>query len=82
MNEQPEALRLADLLNTNFWDGKCGLAEREEAAAELRRLHEVNQGLLEALKAIVEYSHDWETHPHDLRDIARVAIARTRGETK
>ncbi len=50
MTTQPEALRLADAL------GKLWLADRQsseirnEAAAELRRLHKVNQELLEALK--------------------------------
>ena len=44
MSEQPEALRLADM----FEAGNCGYPSR--AAAELRRLHEVNQELLEALK--------------------------------
>jgi hypothetical protein len=50
--KQPEALRLADesdndewIANTNQW--------REEAAAELRRLHGVNAELLEALKAVL-----------------------------
>jgi hypothetical protein len=46
-NTQPKALRLADELDgkvkTGYW----------EAAAELRRLHSVNDGLLEALTAIV-----------------------------
>jgi hypothetical protein len=43
---QPEALRLADEMESN---GEC-----MSAAAELRRLHEVNQELLAALKALVE----------------------------
>lgn len=44
--KQPKALRLADALNEKpDSDGDC-----REAAAELRRLHEVNQELLEALK--------------------------------
>ena len=46
-DKQPEALRLADSLErmslSTKWD--------KQAAAELRRLHEVNQELLEALKA-------------------------------
>ena len=46
MNKQPEALRLAELL-----DGDKS-AHHEESAAELRRLHEVNQELLEALKDV------------------------------
>ena len=46
MSEKPEALRLADALNEEpDSDGHC-----RGAAAELRRLHEVNQELLEALK--------------------------------
>jgi len=47
---QPEALRLADYLtDRNRLDLTC-----DEAAAELRRLHEVNTELLAALKALVE----------------------------
>lgn len=41
MTTQPEALRLADYLEG------CDVLD---GAAELRRLHEVNQRLLEALK--------------------------------
>ena len=55
MSEQPEALRLADM----FEAGNCGYPSR--AAAELRRLHEVNQELLEALKLALrtlEYIHE------------------------
>ncbi len=44
--QKPEALRLADeLQNTPFE------STRYEAAAELRRLHEVNAELVEAVKA-------------------------------
>jgi len=43
---QPEALRLADEMESN---GEC-----MRAAAELRRLHEVNQELLAALKDALE----------------------------
>ena len=46
--EQPKALRLADYLaDRNRLDITC-----DEAAAELRRLHALNQELLEALKAV------------------------------
>lgn len=48
MTTQPEALRLADQLQRRF--PKSG----KEAAAELRRLHEINQELLEALKDATE----------------------------
>ena len=44
MSEKPEALRIAE-----WFEGGYGGCEYE-AAAELRRLHEVNQELLEALK--------------------------------
>ena len=46
-DKQPEALRLADLLDKriSMWD--C------EAAAELRRLHEVNAELVEALGTVI-----------------------------
>lgn len=45
-DKQPEALRLADVLTQegdSWWD--------DQAAAELRRLHEVNAALVEAVKA-------------------------------
>jgi len=46
---QPEALRLADYLtDRNRLDLTC-----DEAAAELRRLHEVNQELLAALNSTI-----------------------------
>ena len=49
MNEQPEALRLADELDgIPLADMTEALAD--DAAAELRRLHEVNQELLAALR--------------------------------
>lgn len=50
MTKQPEALRLADILE-KMPLGKCD----EQAAAELRRLHEVNQELLEALEGAANY---------------------------
>ena len=53
MSEQPEALRLADM----FEAGNCGYPSR--AAAELRRLHKVNQELLEALKLALEGLEKW-----------------------
>ncbi len=47
MSKQPEALRLADeLQNTPFE------STRYEAAAELRRLHEVNAELMQIFKRI------------------------------
>jgi hypothetical protein len=47
--KQPEALRLADEL-----ESFCVDAPVFQAADELRRLHEVNAELLEALKALID----------------------------
>lgn len=52
-NTKPEALRLAEWLETspNTRDKK--------AAAELRRLHEVNQKLVEALEEVMAWVNHW-----------------------
>ena len=47
--KQPEALRLADELESEWFADY----DIQNAAAELRRLHEVNQELLEALNQII-----------------------------
>lgn len=49
-NKQPEALRLADELRDTPFE-----STRYEAAAELRRLHEVNVELVKALHEMVEW---------------------------
>ena len=49
MNTKPEALRLAEWLETS------ANTRDKQAAAELRRLHEVNQMLVEALEITVPY---------------------------
>jgi hypothetical protein len=54
MTTQPEALRLADCLETE----KVGAILGDSAAAELRRLHEANQELLAALKEVYT-TCDW-----------------------
>lgn len=48
MSKQPEPLRLADQLGVRY----SGFPTCDEAAAELRHLHKVNQELLGALKTI------------------------------
>jgi hypothetical protein len=84
---QPEALRLADCLETE----KVGAILGDSAAAELRRLHEVNQELLAALKLsepllqamlnnIVIYLPQYEKMP--ALDQVRAAIAKAEGELK
>ena len=83
MADQPEALRLADSLAAGFSD--CG----PEAAAELRRLHAVNQELLEALRLTsidCEYLHHANKDRHLLFEecpvVARInaAIAKAEGQ--
>jgi hypothetical protein len=63
MSAQPEALRLAEV-----WE-KAGLGlgntAAEHAAAELRRLHEVNADLLKALKEVVNLANDIYGHWYD-----------------
>ena len=53
MTTQPNALKLADELDL-YATGDAHQRNIEQAAAELRRLHEVNQELLEALKDATE----------------------------
>ncbi len=48
MNKHPEALRLADAI------GKLRFSECVQAAAELRRLHEVNAELVDALEYVIK----------------------------
>ena len=69
MSEQPEALRLADM----FEAGNCGYPSR--AAAELRRLHEVNQELLSLVK---RYRSETPLghQPHMIAHEADAAIAK------
>jgi len=53
-DQQPEALRLATVLENKL--GGAADEDIEAAAAELRRLHSVNEQLLEALGNLEEYS--------------------------
>ncbi len=69
--KQPEALRLAD-------DCDAYIVDFEDAAVELRRLHEVNQELLEALRQIVEQHGQWNNGMW-AANIARAAITKATG---
>jgi hypothetical protein len=74
MTTQPEALRLAEWIES---DMSC--QGDAEIAAELRRLHALNGGLLEALTHV----SDWFTAAGiDVPAIqhARAAIAKARGQ--
>ena len=78
MNTQPEALRLADEI-----DADPMLIGYSQAAAELRRLHEVNQELLEVLKELTDNPYRDGTAGYlQLVSKARYAIAKATGESK
>lgn len=74
MSKEPEALRLAE--GAPYLEG----GERGQwimsAADELRRLHENNQELLEALKHAAEHAY-WT----DIEQQLYAAIAKAEGET-
>jgi len=74
---QPEALRLADKLDQGYLAHTTVLYP---AAAELRRLHEVNQELLGALKYLLADAEDCGGYSLEIHNIARAAIAK--GELK
>ena len=71
MTTQPEALRLADEM-----ERVAEYDHQTQAAAELRRLYEVNQELLEALQNLMAgaVAMGWSI------DKARAAIAKATGE--
>lgn len=85
MTQQPNALRLADKMSS--YSLSSGYAWHcHKAAAELRRLHEVNQELLTALKDIAEmYSYEDSIIElarkfYEAKCTACVAIAKAEGE--
>jgi hypothetical protein len=83
---KPEALRLAEMFDSLKMTvlGAKNALSMEEAATELRRLHEVNAELLEALKAMMR-SYEFLKPPHspisDSQKKAQAAIAKAE-ETK
>lgn len=85
MSEQPEALFLAGELEAPLGTVISGEVDRR-AAIELRRLHAVNQELLEALKKLEEAARcvqvgEWDRASIDVeRREARAAIARAEGQ--
>ncbi len=75
-DKQPEALRLADALDPKDEGSKTVLTiYLADAAAELRRLHEVNAELVEALEFCAGTSYITDAH-----DVAKAAIAKATGE--
>lgn len=85
MNKQPEALRLAECLNGHEY---CSFVQMDDAASELRRLHELNIELLEALKAADWYIGQLEPFVygaddngvHEEHAKVRAAITKATGE--
>jgi hypothetical protein len=85
MNTQPEALRLAEEADNGEWIAGTH-RWREAAADELRRLHEVNQELVEVLKAFDVAAKESQTiigfagRSLKLLTQARAALAKATGE--
>ena len=75
-DKQPEALWLADWLD----DDACDLQTPRDAAAELRRLHEVNAVLLEALDKLARLGNGDRYGNSIGNTIAQEAIAKATGE--
>ena len=76
MTTQPEALRLADLLEMP----SRGTFERH-VAAELRRLHAVNAELLTALKALNDYNDMSAREQIETERAVKAAIAKAERTT-
>jgi hypothetical protein len=77
MSTQPETLRLADFLDSE--DHMISSKHIVEAADELRRLHELNQDLLNALHCISLAAQDSGSTREGMGLYARAAIAKARG---
>jgi predicted transglutaminase-like cysteine proteinase len=79
--KKPDALDLAKSIET-YLEGKLS----KLAAAELRRLHEVNQELIKTLESIEDmYSYDQTLGEasaalYEARNTARYALAKAKGE--
>ena len=75
MSTQPEALRLADWIER----GNYNHEDVTKAAAELRRLHEVNAELMALL---IRYRKETPlgNQPHMIAHLADAAIAKATGE--
>ena len=81
MSKQPEALRLADALERGTY---LLYLERDNTATELRRLHEVNQELLEVLKWAVNCLYFSSDMPEAVANLNKAyqAIAKAEGNEK
>ena len=84
MSTQPEALRLAEMFDSLKLTvvGAQNALPMEEAAAELRRLHEVNQELVEALEALDECRGPFPAADAEINrawEMVNAALAKARG---
>lgn len=70
-DKQSEAQRLADILEFKIPSIEC----LEKAAAELRRLHEVNSDLIDALQFCAGTSYITDAH-----EVAEEALAKAEGK--
>ena len=81
-NKQPEALRLAAFLDSLDVRSIDRIQNCVSAAAELRRLHEVNQELLEVLKKLCKAADNGHVADYsNLWDEARTALVKATGES-
>ena len=81
MSAQPLALRLADEFRPSMPNDVMRVWGIE-SCAELRRLHEVNAELLEALKAIKDHLNTRHEVEAQLGESTWNAIAKAEGEMK
>ena len=70
--KQPEALRLADHLQQ--WKYTVCGKEIDNAATELRRLHEENQAFLNVLSWIADQTYDPWTNGAEAGRVAKFAV--------
>ena len=81
-DKQPEALQLADVVHEfDAQSEHMPLEIYSSISSELRRLHAVNQELLESLQKIAGNTYDEWTNGAEAGRIARAAIAKATGET-
>jgi len=79
-DKQPDALRLAEQLSKEIVRTVHLDLMHHQAAAELRRLHEVNAELVETLAEIAEWTERYTTPGHPISTVARAALAKVTGE--
>jgi len=79
-DKQPEALRIADALDELDLQFYSTELLCDAAAAELRRLHEVNAELVEALWAMLSEFPETEMHDNPAIVKAHDAIYKATGE--